>query len=133
MDDELVDGEVRFRTALRGGGWAGVTDDAFVLSHPNESPERVAFADITGVEHQPLNRLLVVLSLGLVLLGALALTRSQFLVGGVFVIGGLASLAFTYGRRDQVGIRTSARATPLKFYPADFEGLLGALDDETGE
>lgn len=117
---------LRFQCPLRSGGAVGLTDDRlFVVT--GEETVAVRLVDVTEVTFAKLDWFLVTTSLAVVAFGVLSLKLS--VLGGLaFGAFGVASLYWTYRKRDRVVVRVDGRPKPLGLYPAAADDLREHLD-----
>lgn len=127
LEAVLGDGEtLRFQAPLRRGGRVAVTDDRLLLVTGRERVS-VRLDAVDEVTLQSFDWYLALLSLVLVGFGLLSLERSV-LGGTAFAGAGLASLYWTYRKRNRVQVHVADRRNPVTCYAEDPDELYDALD-----
>ncbi|MFY4812473.1 hypothetical protein [Haloarcula argentinensis] len=116
----------RYTGTLRTGGTVVLGADRLVVDR-GDGPVVIDLDDVVEVSLQDIDWFLAVMSAALVGFGLLSFDRSV-LLGGVFAVAGIVSLALTYRKRYALRIQVTGRTDPLRCFPAEPQALLTELE-----
>lgn len=123
----VPDGEaLRYRTALRGGGAVGITDERLLVV--DGDPVSVELTAIDEVTAREVDWFVAVLSAALAGIGVVT-AGSNLLLGVAFVAAGIGSLVLVYRKRGKVIVEVDGRGKPLSFHVAATDEFLDRLGE----